>query len=137
MLTAMPPRPPAADTLPLLPGTLELLVLRALRWEPTHGLGVADWIRLVTDGTFAVEEGTLYPVLHRLERRGWIESEWGRSDHGRRARFWSLTSEGRHRLPHLVGDWERYVGAVERAIRYGNPRLWAAPPPPLGRGRSS
>ena len=116
-------------TLPLLAGTLELLVLRALRWEPTHGAGVGEWIRLVTDGAFAVEEGTLYPVLHRLERKGWIESEWGASDHGRRARFYTLTGQGRQRLPQLVGDWERYLAAVERALRYGNPRgLWAAPP---------
>jgi transcriptional regulator len=111
---------------PLLPGTLELLILRALRWEPTHGTGIAHWIRLVTDGAFAVEEGTLYPALHRLERRGWIESEWGSSENGRRARHYQLTPQGRQRLPQLVADWERYVDAVARAIRYGNPRgLWA------------
>jgi PadR family transcriptional regulator PadR len=121
--------PPADQTLPLLSGTLELLVLRALRWEPTHGHGVREWIRLVTDGAFAVEEGTLYPLLHRMERKGWIESEWGTSEHGRRARFYSLTGPGRQHLPQLVADWERYVAAVERALRYGNPRgLWAARP---------
>jgi transcriptional regulator len=115
----------------LLPGTLELLILRGLRWEPTHGAGIGAWIRLVTNGTFAVEEGTLYPALQRLERRGWIESEWGRSDHGRRARFYTLTAAGRQKLPQLVEEWERYVAAVDRAIRYGNPRgLWARRPEP-------
>ncbi len=125
------PEPALSDApLTLLPGTLELLILRALRWEPTHGAGVGEWIRLVTDGAFAVEEGTLYPALHRLARRGWIESEWGRSDHGRRARFYHLTGPGRQQLPALVAEWERYADAVDRAIRYGNPRgLWAARSP--------
>jgi len=106
----------------LLPGTLELLILRALRWEPTHGAGVGDWIRLVTAGAFPVEEGTLYPALHRLERRGWIEGEWGRSEAGRRARFYALTATGRQKLPELRDEWERYVAAVSRAVNYGTPR---------------
>jgi transcriptional regulator len=110
----------------LLPGTLELLILRALRWEPTHGWGVGAWIRLVTNGAFPLEEGTLYPALKRLEKRGWIESEWGKSENGRKARFYSLTGAGRHALPRLVEEWEAYVAAVDRAVRYGNPRgLWA------------
>jgi transcriptional regulator len=113
----------------LLPGTLELLILRGLRWEPTHGFGVGAWIRLVTNETFPLEEGTLYPALKRLERRGWIEGEWGKSENGRRARFYSLTQAGRQALPRLIDEWERYVAAVDRAIRYGNPRgLWANKP---------
>jgi len=110
----------------LLPGTLELLILRGLRWEPTHGAGIGGWVRLVTNGAFAVEEGTLYPALKRLERRGWIESEWGSSEQGRKAKFYSLTPTGRQKLPQLVEAWERYLAAVNRAIAYGNPRgLWA------------
>ncbi len=109
----------------LLPGTLELLILRGLRWEPTHGAGVGEWIRLVTDGAFALEEGTLYPALHRLESRGWIESEWGRSEAGRRARFYTLTASGRQALPRLRDEWEAYVAAVGRAVNYGSPGLWA------------
>jgi transcriptional regulator len=113
----------------LLPGTLELLILRGLRWEPTHGAGIGTWIRLVTNGAFAVEEGSLYPALKRLEHRGWIESEWGTSDHGRRARFYALTAAGRQQLPQLLATWERYVAAMDRAIRYGNPKgLWARRP---------
>jgi len=117
----------ADRTLPLLPGTIELLILRALRWEPTHGAGVVQWIRLVTGGVFALEDGTVYPALHRMERAGLIESEWGRSDHQRRARFYNLTSEGRAMLKQLIDDWGRYHGAVDAAVRHGSPRiaLWA------------
>ena len=121
----------AAHTLALLPGTIELLILRALRWEPTHGAGVADWIRLVTGGVFALEEGTVYPALHRMERAGLIESEWGRSDRNRRARFYNLTSDGRARLKQLLDDWARYGEAVNAAIRHGHPTraFWAEPRP--------
>ncbi len=116
------------DFLVLLPRTLDLLILRALRWEPTHGWGVADWIRTVTGNAFALEEGTFYPALKRLERRGWIESEPGRSDRGRRARFYNLTPAGRRALPDLAAEWDRYVAAVERVLRHGNPpTLWAEP----------
>jgi len=119
--------------LALLPGTLDLLILRALRWEPTHGAGIGEWIRLVTGGVFALEEGTLYPALRRLESAGLIESEWGRSDRGRRARFYDLTADGRARLRQLAEDWARYTGAVGAALRHGHPRgLWAETTPPRG-----
>lgn len=116
--------------LELLPGTLELLILRALRWEPTHGAGVGAWIRLVTAGAFAPAEGTLYPALHRLAQRGWIEAEAGRSEHNRRARFYSLTPAGRQALRVEVQRWMRYAGAVETVLRHGYPRgLWAEEAP--------
>ena len=114
-----------ADRLALLPGTIELLILRALRWEPTHSAGIAEWIRMVTGNVFALEDGTLYPALHRMERDGLIESEWGRSDRNRKARFYNLTGDGRTRLRELVADWGRYEQAVAAAIRHGQPRLWA------------
>ena len=122
----------AERTLPLLPGTIDLLILRALRWEPTHGAGVTDWIRLVTGGVFALEEGTVYPALHRLEQAGLIESEWGRSEKNRKARYYNLTGEGRARLKTLVDDWERYRNAVDAAVRHGYAPAaqWAAPKPP-------
>jgi len=121
----------AERTLPLLPGTIDLLMLRALRWEPTHGAGVADWIRVVTGGVFALEEGTVYPALHRLERSKLIEAEWGKSDANRRARFYNLTAEGRARLKQLLEDWARYDGAVDAAIRHGYAPAaqWASPRP--------
>lgn len=117
-----------SPSLTLLPGTIDLLILRALRWEPTHGAGVGEWIRLVTGGAFALEEGTLYPALHRLEGLRFIESEWGTSEHNRKARFYNLTGEGRARLKVLVEEWGRYESAVDAALRHGSPRtLWASP----------
>ncbi len=119
-------------TLPLLPGTIDLLILRALRWEPTHGAGVADWIRLVTGGVFALEDGTVYPALARMERSGLIESEWGKSEANRKARFYNLTTDGRARLKLLVEDWGRYEAAVNAAVRHGHTAAaqWAAPRSP-------
>ena len=100
----------------LLPGTLDLLILRALRWEPTHGAGIVAWIRLVTDGAFAVEDGTLYPALHRLERDGYVTWDWGRSEAGRKTKHYNLTAAGRRRLSELVARWESYVAAVNRVV---------------------
>ncbi len=100
-------------------GTLDLLILHALRWEPTHGGGVADWIRLVTQGAIAVEEGSLYPALQRLAARGLIEAEWGTSDHNRRARYYQLTPRGRQRYWVEVQQWQRYVETMQRVISYG------------------
>ena len=111
----MDPRP-----LALLPGTLDLLILRALRWEPTHGAGVGEWIRLVTGGAFALEEGTLYPALHRLEGAGWIDAEWGRSaEHNRQAKFYQLTKTGQRQLRDETAQWERMAAAVQRILTEG------------------
>jgi transcriptional regulator len=103
----------------LLPGLLDLCILRALRWEPTHGAGVAAWIRLVTDGALDPEEGTLYPALHRLERRGLIESEWGPSEKNRRARHYQLTAAGRQALRQELERWERYEATIGKITGYG------------------
>ena len=111
-----------------LHGVLDMLVLRTLIFGPLHGYGVAKAIRSSSTDALEIEFGSLYPALKRLEKRGWIESEWGTSDNGRKAKFYSLTSSGRQALPRLVSEWEAYVSAVDRAVRYGNPRgLWAAP----------
>ena len=109
----------------LLPGTLDLLVLRALAWEPTHGTGVGDWIRLVTGGALVIEEGSLYPALYRLERKGWISADWGRSDRNRRARYYQLTTAGRQELRRLVAEWTRYADAMGKVLAHGTPRPWA------------
>jgi len=106
----------------LLPGTLDLLVLRALAWEPTHGTGVGDWIRLVTGGAFTIEEGSLYPALQRLERKGWISADWGRSERNRRARYYQLTTAGRQELRRLAAEWNRYAEAVGVVGKAGRPR---------------
>jgi PadR family transcriptional regulator PadR len=106
-----------ATELDLLQGTLDLLVLKALSWGPAHGYSVADWIRERSDAALLVEEGALYPALHRLERRGWVDAEWGLSDNNRKARFYRLTSKGRSQLRSEVSLWERYVSAVGKVLR--------------------
>jgi PadR family transcriptional regulator, regulatory protein PadR len=103
--------------LDLLQGTLDLLVLKALCWGPMHGYSVARLIRDRSDAVFLVEEGALYPALHRLERRGWIESEWGLSENKRKARFYQLTSRGRAQLRAEVATWERYTKAVAGVLQ--------------------
>ena len=110
-----------------LHGLLDMLVLRTLVMGPLHGYGVAKAIKTASTDELDIEFGSLYPALKRLEKRGWIESEWGTSDNGRKAKFYSLTPAGRQALPRMVAEWEAYVSAVDRAVRYGNPRgLWAA-----------
>ena len=100
----------------ILRGTLDLLVLKALEGGPRHGYAVSKWIDGATDGELLVEEGSLYPALHRIQRKGWIESRWGQSETGRRARFYDLTAEGRKRLDEEIAGWWRYSAAIDRAV---------------------
>ncbi len=104
------------DGLNLLKGTVELLILRALRDGPRHGYGVAQWIEGATGGELLLEEGTLYPALHRLQRKGLVTGEWGASENNRRARFYELTAAGRKVLGREASEWEAYAGAVLRAL---------------------
>jgi PadR family transcriptional regulator PadR len=99
--------------LPLVQGTLDLLVLRSLASGPGHGYGIASSVRERTDGHLAIEDAALYQALHRLERQGFIEAEWGPSENNRRARYYSLTPEGRKRLREETANWRRYARAVE------------------------
>jgi transcriptional regulator len=103
--------------LDLLRGTLDLLVLKTLTWGPRHGYAIAEWIAQITDDTLLVEEGTLYPALHRLERKGWIEAEWGLSENNRRAKYYRLTPAGRRRLAQEAESWERFTAAVGKVLR--------------------
>ena len=96
----------------LIPGTLNALILKALSIESRHGYAISKWITHTTRETFLVEEGVLYPALHRLERSGLIEAEWLRSESGRRAKFYSLTPAGRRVLDEEVVRWERSSKAV-------------------------
>lgn len=100
----------------ILRGTLDLLVMRALSWGPNHGYGVAAWIERATNDVLAVGEGTLYPALHRLEQRKWIESEWGVSENNRKAKFYALTKRGRAELRAEAAAWTRFAGAVFAAL---------------------
>ena len=100
----------------ILRGTLDLLILKALSWGPTHGYGIARWIEQATADVLQVGEGSLYPALHRLEERGWIAAQWGASENNRRAKFYSLTPDGRARLRVEVETWTRFARAVFAAI---------------------
>ena len=104
------------ETLDLLRGTLDLLILRALSWQSSHGFGVARWIEQVTDDVLRIEEGSLYPALYRLEKRGWVESEWGLSENNRRAKFYSLTPRGQAQLVVETDKFSRFAQAVFKAI---------------------
>src|SRR4051812_48184153 len=105
-----------AQPLDLLQGTLDVLVLRALLWAPMHGYGVARFIHQGSDGTFTVIDGALYTSLHRMEERGWVESEWGISEKGKRAKFYRLTTAGRRALRAQTDGWNQYVAAVGRVL---------------------
>jgi PadR family transcriptional regulator PadR len=100
----------------LLQGTLDVLVLRALSTGPLHGYAVARFIHQSSDGTFTVIDGALYTALHRMEERGWVESEWGTSEKGKRAKFYRLTAAGRRALRTETANWNDYVAAVARVM---------------------
>ena len=100
----------------LLRGTLDVLILKALSWGPRHGYAVAEWIKAITEEELLVEEGPLYTALHRLEKNGWLTSEWGYSDNNRRAKYYALSRTGRAELRAEVASWERYARAVGKAL---------------------
>ncbi len=100
------------DSLDLMKGTLDVLVLKTLSWGPMHGYGVSRWIRQRTRGELEVEDAALYQALHRLESRGWLEAEWGRSENNRRAKFYVVTERGREQLRDQTRAVRRYVRAL-------------------------
>jgi PadR family transcriptional regulator PadR len=106
----------ARNALDLLQGTVDVLILRTLSWAPMHGYGVSRWIRERTEGVLGIEDAALYQALHRLERSGWIEAEWGLSENNRRAKFYQLTSEGRKQLRQEAATWRRYAEAVFKVL---------------------
>jgi PadR family transcriptional regulator, regulatory protein PadR len=106
----------ADDTLPLLKGTLDLLVLKTLTWEPMHGFGIATWITETTDGSVNVDDSALYQSLHRLEGRGYVNAEWGVSDNNRRARYYQLTAAGRRYLRAETDTWLKYTKSVTAVL---------------------
>lgn len=108
-----------ADELGLMTGTLDLLVLRTLAWGPRHGFAIAKWIKGSSDDTILVEDRALYIALHRLEERGFVESEWGLSENNRRARYYQLTRKGRKQLELRTEHWARYAEAVFKILKAG------------------
>ena len=107
----------AAEPLDLLQGTVDILVLQTLAWGPMHGYAVAGWIREITNDELQVEEGALYTSLHRMEKRGWVESEWGLSENNRKAKYYQLTAAGRRALRAQTTRWTRYAQAVFKVLQ--------------------
>jgi transcriptional regulator len=100
----------------LYTGTLDLLILKAVSWGPSHGYAIGRWIRETTSDVLVVQEGALYPALHRLERRGLLSEEWRESETGRQAKYYTLTPQGRTQLRAERKRWEQYSRAVARAL---------------------
>lgn len=101
----------------VLPGTLDMLVLKTLTLAPMHGYGIAQHLQQVSRDVIQVEEGSLYPALQRMQLKGWITSEWGQSPTGRRARYYNLTTAGRKQLGIEVSDFQRAIEAIGRVLR--------------------
>lgn len=102
----------------ILQGTLGLLVLRALKQGPLHGYGITVRIQKVSEDVLRIEEGSLYPALHRMEQDGWLKAQWGVSENGRRARFYELTAKGQRQLAEEEKNWERLTQAVAQVLRF-------------------
>lgn len=101
----------------LLRGTLEMLILQSLTGGPMHGYAITERIQTVTDDVLKIDEGSLYPALYRMQRRGWLTSKWGRSSNNRRARYYELTAKGRKQLRTATESWNRFSDAVAKAMR--------------------
>jgi PadR family transcriptional regulator, regulatory protein PadR len=101
----------------LLPGTLDLLILRTLQTQALHGWAISERIQQISQDVLQINQGSLYPALHRLEHRGWIEAEWAVSELGRRAKYYELTPAGRRQLTVEAGEWERMSTAIGRVLK--------------------
>lgn len=104
------------QTTDVLKGTLDLMILKALSLGPLHGYGVVKWIRGITEDALQIEDGALYPALHRLRQRGWVTAEWGLSENNRRARYYELTEKGRQQLEQELSSWSRFAAALEKIV---------------------
>ncbi|BDC49762.1 PadR family transcriptional regulator [Bryobacterales bacterium F-183] len=101
----------------LVQGTLDLLILRIIALEPSHGWAIAQRIKQMSNEVLQVQQGSLYPALHRLEQNGWIEAEWKDSETNRRAKYYTLTDAGRTRLAEEIAQWDRLSGAINMVVR--------------------
>jgi transcriptional regulator len=100
----------------ILQGTLDVMILKALSWGPMHGFAVAKWVRSTTDDVLQIDDGALYPALHRMEHRGLIDADWDLTENKRRAKYYRLTAKGRQELRVRVTSWDRYASAVSKVI---------------------
>ena len=107
----------AKDNAALLPGTLDMLVLRTLSVTSLHGYAIAQHIERLSDSVLRVDQGSLYPALERLQRTGWVTSKWGRTTTGRRARFYTITAAGRKQLGEEISSFERVLGAIQAVMK--------------------
>jgi len=107
----------SGDRIELIYGTLDMLILRTLRWGPSHGHGIAKSIERMSEETLKVEHGSLYPALQRLQQEGWITAEWGVSKNNQRAKYYRLTAAGRRQLLTETSRWERFVRAVRGVLQ--------------------
>jgi transcriptional regulator len=101
----------------LLQGSLDLLVLKTLSWQPMHGFGIARWIQRLTEDALQIEEGSLYPALYRLENRGLVAAQWGLSENNRRAKYYRLTAAGRRMLVKESESWQRFASAMSKVLQ--------------------
>ena len=106
----------ARTSVDLLQGTLDLLILKTLSWGPAHGYAIARWIEQLTGNALQIGEGSLYPALHRLEERGWVTSDWQLSENNRRAKVYTLTTQGRQQLRTEQREWGHFVAAVTKVL---------------------
>lgn len=106
----------SADRLELPQGTLDLLILKTLALAPQHGWAISERLHQISSATLDIRQGSLYPALHRLERRGWIKARWGASDNNRRAKYYELTKRGRARLETEISDWRKLTTAVAQVL---------------------
>jgi transcriptional regulator len=106
----------ASPDLDLIQGTVDVMILKALSWGPMHGFAVAKWIRLTTEGVLQIEDGALYPALHRMEFRGLIDADWDLTENKRRAKYYWLTAKGRQQLRSRASSWDRYSSAVSKVL---------------------
>ena len=105
------------DNTDVLQGTLDMLILKALSLEPMHGWGISQRIQQISRDVLQINQGSLYPALHRLERRAWIEADWGTSENNRRAKYYQLTSLGKKQLVEERASWQRFTLAVQRVLQ--------------------
>ena len=101
----------------LVQGTLDMLILKALNWGSMHGYGIVRWLQEATDEALLVEEGSLYPALHRLAKRGWVHAEWGVSENNRRAKYYSLTTAGKQQLRREMEKWQSFTRVVGKVLQ--------------------
>jgi PadR family transcriptional regulator, regulatory protein PadR len=107
----------AGPPIDLVQGSLDIIVLKTLSWQPMHGFGIARWIQQTTDDVLQVEEGSLYPSLYRMENKGWVKSDWRITENNRRAKYYRLTAAGRRQLADQTASWETFVRAMAKVLR--------------------